>query len=126
MPIVTLSVRGKKSVEFKSKAFAAVHAALMTIGVDRHDRFLRMMGFDESSFEFDPTFPDAASPRTAEFMLIEILLGAGRSVKVKRQLVEAIARELSAEGFDPEHAMVCLQDVPWENWSPAGGRLPHA
>ena len=126
MPIVTITVRGKKSPEFKSKAFSAVHGALVEIGVNERDRFLRMIELDESSFEFDPTFPDAASARTSDFMLIEVLLGTGRSVKVKRQFVQGIARRLSAAGFDPEHAMVCLQDVPWENWSPAGGRLPHA
>jgi phenylpyruvate tautomerase PptA (4-oxalocrotonate tautomerase family) len=125
MPIVTITVKGRKPPEFKSRSLAAVHAALVGIGVNERDRFLRVVELDESSFEFDPTFPDAASPRSSDFMLIEILLGVGRSVKVKRQLVQDIAQRLSAAGFDPEHAMVCLQDVPWENWSPAGGRLPH-
>jgi phenylpyruvate tautomerase PptA (4-oxalocrotonate tautomerase family) len=126
MPIVTITVQGKRPPEFKSRAFAAVHGALVQIGVNPRDRFLRMIELDEAGFEFDPTFPDAATPRTSDFMLIEVLLGTGRSVKVKRQLVEQIAQGLSLQGFDPEHAMVCLQDVPWENWSPAGGRLPHA
>lgn len=126
MPIVTITVQGKKPLEFKSRAFAAVHDALVEIGADKRDRFLRMIELDESSFEFDPTFPDATTPRTSDFMLIEILLGSGRSVKVKRQLVQGIARRLSSAGFNPENAMICLQDVAWENWSPAGGRLPHA
>lgn len=90
------------------------------------DRFLRMIELDESSFEFDSTFPDAATPRSEDFMLIEILLGAGRSVKVKRQLVQGIAERLSFAGLNAEDAMICLQDVAWENFSPAGGRLPHA
>lgn len=126
MPIVTITVQGKKSKEFKEKAFDAVHGALVNIGVNQKDRFLRLLELDESSFQFDPTFPDAATPRTSDFMLIEILLGAGRSVKIKRQLVQSIAERLCAAGFDPEHAMVCLQDVAWENWAPAGGRMPHA
>lgn len=126
MPIVTITVRGPKPREFKAKAFSAVHGALVGIGVNERDRFLRMIELDASSFEFDPTFPDAAAPRSDDFMLIEILLGTGRSVKVKRQLVEGIAERLASEGLDPENAMVCLQDLPWENISPAGGRLPHA
>jgi phenylpyruvate tautomerase PptA (4-oxalocrotonate tautomerase family) len=125
MPLVTITVQGKKPTEFKSKTFAAVHAALVEIGVNQRDRFLRMIELDESSFEFDPTFPDAATPRTSDFMLIEILLGSGRSVKIKRQLVQGITQRLASAGFDPEHVMVCLQDVPWENWSPAGGRQLH-
>ena len=126
MPIVTITVKGRKSAEFKSRAFAAVHGALVEIGADRRDRFLRMVELDESSFEFDPTFPDAATPRSGDFMLIEVLLAIGRSAKVKRDLVQSMAQRLNASGFDAEHAMIVLQDVPWENWSPAGGRLPHA
>ena len=126
MPLVTITAQGKKPREFKQKVFAAVHEALIHIGVSAEDRFLRFIELDDGSFEYHPIFPDAATPRTADFILIEILLGAGRSVRVKRQLVGQIAEGLRARGLDPEHAMVCLQDVPWENWSPAGGRLPHA
>lgn len=126
MPLVTITAQGKKTREFKQRAFASVHDALVSIGVSKDDRFLRFIELDESSFDYHPTFPDAASPRTSDFLLIEILLGIGRSVKVKRRLVEQIARGLRERGFDPEHAMVCIQDVPWENFSPAGGWLPHA
>jgi phenylpyruvate tautomerase PptA (4-oxalocrotonate tautomerase family) len=125
MPIVTITVQGKKSQVFKERAFDAVHGALIGIGVSDRDRFLRLIELEASSFQFDPTFPDAATPRTEDFMLIEILLGAGRSVSVKRQLIQGIAERLSAAGFDPEHVMVCLQDVAWENWAPAGGRMPY-
>ena len=126
MPIVTITVQGKKSSEFKERAFNAVHGALVEIGVNPKDRFLRLLELEASSFQFDPTFPDAASPRSEDFMLIEILLGVGRSVKVKRQLVQSMALRLGEAHFDPEDGMVCLQDVAWENWAPAGGRMPHA
>ena len=126
MPLVTITTPGAKPADFKRRVFASLHGALVAIGVHQDDRFLRFIELDESSFEYHPTFPDAASPRGADFLLIEILLGSGRSVKVKRQLVERIAQELRGHGLDPEHALICLQDVPWENWSPAGGRLPHA
>jgi len=33
---------------------------------------------------------------------------------------------LSMEGLDPENFMVIFQEVAWENWSPGGGRVPHA
>ena len=126
MPIVTITVQGKKSQAFKEKAFDAVHGGLVGIGVSEKDRFLRLIELEAGNFQFDPTFPDAATPRGPDFMLIEILLGAGRSVQLKRQLVQGITERLSAGGFDPEHVMICLQDVAWENWAPAGGRMPHA
>lgn len=36
-----------------------------------------------------------------------------------------VIERLAAQGLDPENVMVVFQDVPWENWSPAGGRMPH-
>jgi phenylpyruvate tautomerase PptA (4-oxalocrotonate tautomerase family) len=126
MPIVTLTVRKPKSSEFKSTVLAAVQAALVGVGVNANDRFHRVLELDEHDFQFDATFPDAKRPRTTDFVLVEILLGAGRSVKVKKQVLASIVDRLSAIGFDTENLMVCFQDVPWENWSPAGGRVPHA
>ena len=64
--------------------------------------------------------------RSDEFVLVEILLGVGRSAKVKKQIVAGVVERLSAHGFDAENLMLVFQDVAWENWSPAGGRVPHA
>jgi phenylpyruvate tautomerase PptA (4-oxalocrotonate tautomerase family) len=126
MPIVTLTVRKPKSAAFKAVVLDAVHQALVCVGVNPADRFHRVLELEEDDFQFDPAFPDVCTRRTDDFMLIEILLGIGRSVKVKKQVLAGIVERLSAEGFDPENLMVCFQDVPWENWSPAGGRVPHA
>jgi phenylpyruvate tautomerase PptA (4-oxalocrotonate tautomerase family) len=126
MPIVTLTVRRPKTADFKAKVLEAVHASLMGIGVNPRDRFHRVLELEPDAFLYDLTFPDTHTPRDENFVLIEILLGIGRSTKVKRALLAALMERLSSEGLDPEHVMVVFQDVPWENWSPAGGRVPHA
>ena len=126
MPLVTLTVRKPKSREFKEKVLAAVHAALVGSGVNPGDRFHRVLELEEENFQYDPSFPDVRTRRDADFVLVEILLGAGRSVKVKKQIVAAIVERLAAGGFDAENLMVVFQDTPFENWSPAGGRFPHA
>jgi phenylpyruvate tautomerase PptA (4-oxalocrotonate tautomerase family) len=126
MPIVTVTLRKPKSAAFKATILDAVHQALVSVGVHPADRFHRVLALEEDDFQFDPAFPDVRTRRTNDFVLIEILLGTGRSVKVKKQLLAGIVERLAAEGFDPEDLMVCFQDVPWENWSPAGGRVPHA
>jgi phenylpyruvate tautomerase PptA (4-oxalocrotonate tautomerase family) len=126
MPIVTLTVCKPKSREFKDQVLGAIHAALVDIGAHPGDRFHRVIELDEDDFRFDPAFPDVRTRRTSGFMLVEILLGAGRSVKVKKQLLAGIVERLSAHGLDPENLMVVFQDIPWENFSPAGGRFPHA
>lgn len=126
MPLVTVTVRKPKTAAFKSAVLAAVHAALVASGVPETDRFHRVLELDADDFRFDPTYPDLAKPRDGDFVLIEILLSAGRSVKVKRKiladLVAAIARD---PGVDPERVMVAFKETTWENWSFAGGRQIH-
>lgn len=126
MPIVTLTIRKPKTAEFKAQVLGAIQASLVEIGVSPNDRFHRVLELDEDNFQFDPSFPDVRTRRTADFVLVEILLGAGRSVKIKKQILAGITERLSASGFDTENLMVVFQDIAWENWSPAGGRVPHA
>jgi phenylpyruvate tautomerase PptA (4-oxalocrotonate tautomerase family) len=126
MPIVTLTVRKPQTLAFKNQVLQAVHSALVGIGVNERDVFHRVLELSAEDFRFDATYPDAASPRGDNFVLIEILLGVGRSVKVKKQLLQTLVAALAAQGHDPEHVMVVFQDVPWENWSAAGGRVLHA
>lgn len=126
MPIVTLTVRKPKTAEFKAGVLGAIHAALVEIGAHPNDRFQRVVELGEADFQFDPGFPDVQTQRNDDFMLVEILLGVGRSVKIKKQLLAGITARLAALGLDPENLMVVFQDIPWENFSPAGGRLPHA
>lgn len=125
MPIVTLTLRNPKTTALKTMVLDAVQAALVGVGVDPRDRFHRVIELGDDDFRYDAAFPDVRTRRTDDFVLVEVLLGAGRSVKVKKQVLAAIVERLAAQGFDPENLMVCFQDVPWENWSPAGGRMPH-
>ncbi len=126
MPIVTLTLRKPKSADFKTKVLDALHAALVRSGVNQNDRFHRVLELESEDFRYDPSFPDVKTKRTEDFVLIEVLLGAGRSVKVKKQILADFVAQLPALSLDPENVMVVFQDVPWENWSPAGGRVPHA
>ena len=98
---------------------------MVASGAHPGDRFHRVIELAAEDFQFDPTFPDLETPRTDDFVLIEILLGVGRSVKIKRSILEAVVARLTEGGLNPEHVMVVFQDVPWENFSPSGGRLPH-
>lgn len=126
MPIVTVTMRRPKSREFKATVLGAVQESLVSVGVHPTDRFHRVLELAEEDFAYDVSFPDVQTRRTDDFVLIEILLGLGRSVKVKKAVLAGITQRLAAVGFDTENLMVCFLDVPWENWSPAGGRMPHA
>jgi len=126
VPLVTLTVRKGKSSEFKSAVLKAVHGALGASGVPEKDRFQRVLELSSDDFRFDPEYPDLTSHRTDDFVLIEILLSVGRSVKVKKKILADILGGLSKEpGLNPENVMVCFKETLWENWSFGGGRFIH-
>ncbi len=126
MPLVTVTVRKPKSVEFKDQVLTAVHEALVAAGVPDADRFHRVLELDAADFRFHPSYPDLQSERGDDFVLVEILLSVGRSVKVKRKLVEDVVGALAGKGFDPEQVMIVFVETRWENWAFGGGRLIHA
>lgn len=126
MPLVTVTLQKPKSPEFKSAVLAAVHRALVASGVPAEDRFHRVLELSPEDFRFDPTYPDAARPRSASFVLVQILLSVGRSVKVKRKILADLVEGLRRDpGIDPEDVMVVFQETQWECWAFAGGRQIH-
>jgi len=125
MPLVTLTVRKPKSDAFKTTLLNAVHAALVSAGVPEPDKFQRVLELDAEDFRFDPSYPDLKTQRNEDFALIEILWSVGRSVKIKKKLLEELMRTLDHAGMNTENVMVCFKETAWENWAFAGGRLIH-
>ena len=125
MPLVTLTVRKPKSSAFKTTVLDAVHSALVSSGVPAADKFQRVLELDAEDFRFDPNYPGGEARRNDDFVLIEILWSVGRSVKVKKKMLEDLMASLSRAGLDPENVMVCFKETSWENWAFAGGRLLH-
>ena len=126
MPLVTLTVRKGKSAEFKSAVLGAVHSALVASGVPERDRFQRVLELGPDDFRFDAEYPDLTAKRNDDFVLIEILLSVGRSVKVKKKiLADALAALSKNPGVNPENVMVCFKETQWENWAFGGGRFIH-
>ena len=125
MPLVTLTVRKPKTPAFKAGVLDAVHHALVSSGVPPTDQFQRVLELDAADFRFDPSYPDTQRPRDDDFVLIEILWSAGRSVKVKKKLLEDMMAALSSLGLNAENVMVVFKETTWESWSFAGGRLIH-
>jgi phenylpyruvate tautomerase PptA (4-oxalocrotonate tautomerase family) len=125
MPLVTLTVRKPKPNDFKTAMLNAVHAALVSSGVPATDRFQRVIELEPEDFRFDLTYPDVKTERNEDFALIEILWSVGRSVKVKKKLLDELLGTLGQAGIDTENVMVCFKETSWENWAFAGGRLIH-
>ena len=126
MPIVTITVRKPKSTAFKSNVLDSVYESLVEAGgAHPQDRFHRVHELDADDFRYDARFPDLERDRSDDFVLVEILLGAGRSVRVKKLILKDMMARLAKRGLDPEQVMVFFQDVPWETISTGGGRIPH-
>ncbi len=127
MPLVTVTLRQGKSAAFKSAVLDAVHAALVGAGVPATDRFQRVLELAPENFRYDPSYPDLTRPRDQDFILIEILLSVGRSVKVKRKLLADLMAVLKQSlDVDAENVMLVFKETQWENWAFGGGRLLHA
>jgi phenylpyruvate tautomerase PptA (4-oxalocrotonate tautomerase family) len=125
VPLVTLTVRKPKTAAFKHAVLDAVHAALVSSGVPATDKFQRVIELGPDDFRYDPDYPDLTAPRNADFALIEILWSVGRSVKVKKKLLESLMADLKRAGLEPENVMVVFKETSWENWAFGGGRLIH-
>jgi phenylpyruvate tautomerase PptA (4-oxalocrotonate tautomerase family) len=126
MPLVTLTVRRGKDAAFKSAVLDGVHKALVAAGVPEADRFHRVLELAAEDFRYDASYPDLDSPRTGDFVLIEILLSAGRSVKIKRKIAADLIDSLrQSPGLDPDNVMLVFKETTWENWSFGGGRFIH-
>ena len=126
MPLVTLTVRRGKDAAFKSAVLKAVHSALVASGVPEADRFHRVLELSADDFRYDASYPDLSAPRTGDFVLIEVLLSTGRSVKVKRKIAADLIDGLRrSPGLDPDNVMLVFKETLWENWSFAGGRFIH-
>jgi phenylpyruvate tautomerase PptA (4-oxalocrotonate tautomerase family) len=125
MPLVTLTVRKPKSGAFKTAILDAVHGAPVSSGVPTADKFQRVIELEAEDFRFDTAYPDVKTGRNDQFALIEILWSVGRSVKVRKKLLEELMNTLARAGIDTENVMVCFKETSWENWAFAGGRLIH-
>ncbi|MDB5848306.1 MAG: hypothetical protein JWP29_2058 [Rhodoferax sp.] len=126
MPIITVTAMGEKSKSFKDAVFDAIQDALAEVGVPKTNKFHRFLELAPEDFRFDATFPDARRARDADFILIEIVWSTGRTVPMKKKVLEKLASSLQASGLEPENAMVYFQETAWENWACAAGRLTHA
>jgi phenylpyruvate tautomerase PptA (4-oxalocrotonate tautomerase family) len=126
MPLVTLTLRDSAPSAYRRQLLDAVHAALVAVGVPPSDRFQRIIALPSADLVVDAGYPDVQGRRDEGFALVEVLWSVGRSVKVKRQLLQHLATSLEAAGISAEQVMIVFKETAWENWAFAGTRLLHA
>ena len=77
MPPLTATVCKPKPAAFKSKVLEAVHTVLVASGALQTDKFQPVFELAPEDFHFAPIYPDPQSPRSQDFVLIEILWSVG-------------------------------------------------
>jgi phenylpyruvate tautomerase PptA (4-oxalocrotonate tautomerase family) len=125
MPLITITAAKGRTPEEKRAIGDAVHKALIVSGVPDADRFQRFFDLEPENFIYDTHYPDLTEGRTEAFTIIEILLSVGRSVKVKRSILEKLIEGLELLHIAPKDVFVCFKETAWENWSFANGKLLH-
>ena len=73
-----------------------MHAALVSSGVSQADRFQRVIQLAAADFRFDSKYPALGVERNDDFVSIEIRWSVGRSVKMKKKLLEDLMACLSS------------------------------
>lgn len=118
MPAVQIEVRQHYDLEIELALMDAVHSALVeAFKIPQHDRNIRLFVHEPHHF-LCPT--DKSQPEY--FTLISIDCFAGRSLDAKRNLYQAIVRNLSALRIPADHINILLREIPIENWGIQGGQ----
>jgi 5-carboxymethyl-2-hydroxymuconate isomerase len=125
MPLITLTLLKGRDAKEKKDICDAVHAALVGSGVPAADRFQRIIELEPENFIYDTHYPDLENARTDKFVIIEILLSVGRSVKIKRKILADLMEGLKNKQIATNDIMVCFKETQWENWAFANGVQIH-
>jgi 5-carboxymethyl-2-hydroxymuconate isomerase len=118
MPSVLIETRCRRSPLDESALIDAVHKALIhALKIPEHDRNIRLVVHDPRRFACPS---DKTEP--SQFTHITIDAFAGRSLEAKRELYQAIVRNLSALDIPADHINIVLREVPVTNWGIHGGQ----
>lgn len=114
MPVATIEICRRYSVEEEKALIEAVHAAMVEgLKIPQNDRTVRLVVHEPHRFAIDPGKDD-------RLMLISIDLFEGRSLRAKAALYAALVRNMAAFGIPANHVKTLLREIPRENWGIRG------
>lgn len=115
MPLAKIEVRKSWPTEQVQAIIEAIYLAqLVALKLPAHDRQIRYI-------EHRPEYFHVPPGKTENYTLVEITLFAGRTIEAKRELYQAIVRNLGALGIAPDDVFIVLNEVALENWGIRGG-----
>ncbi len=117
MALARIDILEGRTPEEKRAIVAAVRTALSeALQAPKDDPSVRLTEYPPEQYSLP--YPDRHSDR---FALVEITLFAGRSMKAKRRLYDAVVRRLGIAGVPAEDVLIVLHEPPMHNWAVDGG-----
>lgn len=118
MPSILIEVRKEYSQEQEMALMEAVHSALReAFKIPEWDRNIRLIVHAPHRLVCPP---DREKPELYTHIGIDCF--AGRSIDAKRNLYQAIVRNLESLGIPKNHVKILLREIPKENWGIRGGQ----
>ncbi|GAB6844175.1 phenylpyruvate tautomerase PptA (4-oxalocrotonate tautomerase family) [Methylorubrum rhodinum] len=126
MPLVRIDLPQGKPPEYRQTVGDVVYEAMRTtLNVPENDRFQVIAEHAAGGLVIDPTYLGIA--RSADALMIQVTLNAGRSVELKKAFYRAVADGLHERlGLRREDVFISLVEVPKENWSFGNGEAQYA
>ncbi|MFM0341992.1 tautomerase family protein [Paraburkholderia fungorum] len=118
MPVFHAHIpKGRFLKEQKIAIGNALNQSLVeALNIPKGDRFVMISEHGDDELFIDPTFMEMN--RTANAMIITVLIGEHRPASDKKALLAAITRLLEkAAGISPDDVFIALVPVPNENFS---------
>ncbi|QGZ57485.1 tautomerase family protein [Paraburkholderia acidiphila] len=120
MPITHVSMRAGRPAPFRTAVLKGIHESLHeALGVHPEAFFMSITEHEDANFLVNMTFP---FKRSADLLLVQITLTAGRTADDKKRFYEHLVGKLQATlGVDPADVFINIIEVASENWSPGNG-----
>jgi 4-oxalocrotonate tautomerase len=126
MPLARIDLAQGKPETYRRTIGEVVYDAMTaTLNVPANDRFQIIAEHPVENFVIDKTY--LGIERTADCIVIQVTLNAGRTVEMKRAFYKAVADGLHERlGLRREDVVISLVEVAKENWSFGNGEAQYA
>ena len=126
MPFARIDLARGKSADYRRTIGEVIYKAIVeALGAPRDDRFQVITEHSPENVIIDPTY--LGITRTAECVVIQLTLNAGRTVEQKRAFYRQVADGLNERlGLRREDVFINLVEVAKENWSFGNGEAQYA
>lgn len=121
MPLARIDRPAGKPPEYvRSVADVVYDAMVATLNAPKDDRFQVISEHTPNTLIIDPTY--LGIQRSADALVIQLILNEGRTVEVKKSFYKAVVDGLQERiGLRREDVFITLVEVKKENWSFGNG-----